>query len=527
MNLLKKTTFAIAASVLFLTACNKPALTDAALAIPKDAMSVTAINIQSLMQKADFEAVKNMEFYKETVAKAEKDNPATAAIMKNPAQSGIDLTKNIYLAQDLDLSLGTGSAGMTILMTIADVKAFELMIQNGSKNAKIETKEGVKYLLNEGETSSDETGYTVNSNRSGFVAWNDKLAVIGADFGQNTEGGSLAFLKYFKTNPAESIAQNDKLKALMSSPHDMYSFVTFDKLANNTSAKAAAGAMNLDPKALKGNYFTGFSDFDKGQITSKSDFNINPAITKEWGLMFKNNVKTDFSKYVNPDLGFAVTMGLDAKGIKEIINSNSQFKMATEGAKGLYNFSVDDLIKALDGDMVITASPTGKDGKWTGAMGFKIGDKPTLMKFMDALVGNEILVKNGENAYSFANSANEMAKSYVKDGGKIVFVDDIMFAGDDATIANLKGQNKAVSSDVKDVLNKNIFGMYANFNKIFADTEGMQNPEMAEMKMYLNGKGGEGVLKMKNANENSLKSLMQALNRWYLQDKMKKEKVEL
>ena len=58
-----------------LASCNKTAnLDDASKAIPKDAVSVTAINLPSLFQKADFESVKQMDFYKAMLDSMKSDD---------------------------------------------------------------------------------------------------------------------------------------------------------------------------------------------------------------------------------------------------------------------------------------------------------------------------------------------------------------------------------------------------------------------------------------------------------------------
>jgi Domain of unknown function (DUF4836) len=529
MTFLKKTFLLATASILFLTSCKHALnLNDSLTAIPKDAVSVTAINVQNLMQKADFEAVKNMDFYKKAIEEAQAKNPAIAEILKDPKKSGIDLSKNFYIvAGGSVMGVGQGDGNDAgILLSIADIKAFETMVQNGNKTGKIETKDGVKCLkMNEEVEENNGDGYTISSHKNGLLAWNDKMAFLGSNViarNEATEGAN--FMQYFKTKPEESIAKNEQLQTLMASSHDIYSFVSFDKYADNMSAKAAAGAMNLDSKALKGNYFSGFSDFEKGKIVGKSDFIINKAITKDWGLLFKSYVKTDFSKYLNgQNLGFAMTLGLDTKGLKEILNSNAQFNAAMQMGGSAYGFTVDDVLKAFDGDVVIAASPNNGAGeKWSGMMGFRINDKNKLMKFLEAMVKEQILVKESDNAYHFSEGASGISRTYVKGQGKMVIKDDVLFAGDDVTINSLN-TNGSVNSDVKDVLNKNIFGVYANFVKIFANDAKMQDPEFTEMKMTVNSKTGESTIKMKNEHENSLKTLMQALNKWYLKNKAENE----
>jgi hypothetical protein len=234
--------------------------------------------------------------------------------------------------------------------------------------------------------------------------------------------------------------------------------------------------------------------------------------------MFKDNVKTDFSKYLKGNnLGFAMSLALDMKGIKEIINTNPQFRSALELGKGDAGFTTDDIFKAFDGDVVVAAAPQSGDKKWSGMMGLKLQDKATMMKLVNYLIAEKALVAEGNDVYHFTGAADAMSKNYVETG-KIAFVDDVIFVGDAATVLGLKtGGN--VSADVKDILNKNIVGVYANFNQMFANTEGMQNPEFGEMKMTMTGKSAEATIKTRDANENALKSFMKAINQWYLKSK--------
>jgi hypothetical protein len=516
MKNLKTMAVAAAASFLLFTACKKTVnLNDVSTAIPKDAMSVTAVNVSSLMQKADFEAVKNMDFYKDGIGKMGNENPALAEIMKNPTKSGIDLTKNIYLTQDVNFGMGQSSgAVMTVLMSLTNVGDFETMLKAGQLG-NIEKKDGVSFIsLKKEINETNAEGYTISSNLNSTVAWNEKMAVLTSNSSENTEGPT-SVLKYFMTKSEESISKNEQFNKAMSTTHDINSFVSFDKYAEDL--KGGAAAMNIDAAALKGNYFSGYGDFEKGQIVSKSEFNINKILVKEWGILFKNNVKTDFSKYINgQNVGFAMTMGLDMKGLKEIINTNSQFKIAAEMAKGRSEFSIDDLCKALDGDMVIAANPKGKD--WEGVMGFKIADKAAIQKLLNMLSQKEVIIKVSDSEFTLSKSVDMLSKGYVGENGKLRIKDDILFVGSNEAVSQMTG-NGSMKTEIKEVLNKNIFGMYANFNQIFANSDDMKDPEFTEMMMTLNGKKGDSIIKTKDVNENSLKSLMKAANRWYLKNK--------
>jgi hypothetical protein len=508
--------------LLFLASCTKSAkLDETANAIPKDAMSVMAINLPSLMQKADFESVKQMDFYKDMVDSAATGNAAIAEILRDPKKSGVDFTKNIYIVQDFNFLSGSReNASGAVLLSLSDAGAFEKMLTSGKKHGTVETKDGVKYMSFGGEKNQNENGLNVSLFKE-VIAWNDKMAVLGG----NTEGGDKS--SFFKNKAETSIVKNENFAKLFNEQHDVYSYSSFDKMAESPEIKSGAGMMNIDPKALKGNYTTGYADFENGKMVSKSDFQINKEIRNQWGLVFKNTVKTDFSKYLKGEnIGFAATLALDVKGLKEIINANPQYRILLESAKS-DKFSTDDVFKALDGDIVIASSPNAnKDAKWNGMIGLKLSDKATMEKLVNFLISQDAMVSEGNGVYHFGGMANMMSKSYVSNG-KIAFVDDVLFIGNAETLANLKNGG-AVSSDVKDVLNKNIFGLYTNFSKMLANTEGMHDPEMTELKVTMNGTHGEGIMKTKDANENSLKSLMKALNRWYVKNKADdaKRKVE-
>ncbi|MDZ7877048.1 MAG: DUF4836 family protein [Saprospiraceae bacterium] len=522
--------FIFAGLGLFLMAsCNKTAnLDDASKAIPKDAVSVTAINAPSMFQKADFESVKQMDFYKAMVDSASSHNTTMADILRDPRKSGVDFTKNIYLVQDYQI--GKSDAGTVALMSLSNAGDFENLLKNSSKDVKIESKDGIKFIVSTPKTENtaptNEDGFNYadrNKERATTVAWNDKMAIIG-DF---TEGGG--FRKYFNLKAGETVAANAQFGKLLAAKHDVYTYMSFDKLADDASIKTGAGAMNIDPKDLKGNYAMGYADFENGEIVSKSDYQINAGLRKEWGLMFKDNVKTDFSKYLKGNnLGFAMTLALDMKGIKEIINTSPQLKGAIELGKGSDSFSTDDIFKAFDGDVVVAAAPNvantsqSSDKKWAGMMGFKLQDKATMLKLVNYLVAQKALVAEGGDVYHFSGAADMVANGYV-DNGKLAIVDDVIFLGDATTVSGLKTGN-SVTADVKDILNKNIMGVYANFNQIFATTEGLQNPQFGEMKMTMTGKNAEATLKTRDANENALKSLMKSINQWYLTQKAENAK---
>ena len=101
MNFIKAfSSFVSISLILLVVACKKEAVTpgDALAYVPASSTSITAIDLKKLMQKADFEAVKKLDFYKEMVEKTSSNDPQIAKVLLDPTASGIDLDGKIYLA---------------------------------------------------------------------------------------------------------------------------------------------------------------------------------------------------------------------------------------------------------------------------------------------------------------------------------------------------------------------------------------------------------------------------------------------
>lgn len=512
---MKKVFGLFALSLLILTtACKKTVeLNDASTIIPNDASSVTVLNIKNLMQKADFENTKNLDFYKNMIAEAEKNNPAFAEILRNPTKSGISLEKNIYLVNRLDFSpvsfmdMNQETFGSTsIYASISDKAAFEAMLQSMKDAPKIASANGLNYF----ESSSNAK----------FVAWNDKNVILSGNFGENNAEEGIEnsaknpdFKSHFNIAADKSLAQNDKFKTVMAQNHDIVSLMNFDKLADNGAARAAAGFMNIDPKALKGNYATSFWDFDNGKMTGHSDYHINTEISKQWSLAFKNAPKTDFSRYINAtEVGAAVVFALDMRGVKEIINANPQFNISANMLTSETGIAFDDIVKSFDGDIALVTAAKGKTDE-TGFLALKIRDKAAFNAMLAKISGKNGLTKESENSYKLG-----LAESNTK----IIISNDIAFVGNATAIeAAMKNTSPLAGNNAK-LLNNNILAGYLNVNALMK-SEGVEKTEVGNMEFSLNGKSGEMNIHTSDPSKNALKSLIEGINQAYLKNKEKEQ----
>ncbi|RMG79992.1 MAG: DUF4836 family protein, partial [Bacteroidetes bacterium] len=311
---------------------------DAAAHIPADVTAITAINARQLMQKADFEAVKEMEFYQAALAEAQKNSPAIAEVMVNPELSGIDLDKNIYITYDLNPK-NPEEIFVATVFSIKDRKAFESLLKNADPDVVIEDKDGFSAV----------TKYPRQ-----IVAWNDEIGVFG---GANSR--DIALLDkardIFETKSETSIAQNKNLRETLSGKHDLSSWLSTDPIAQNPQAGMAMAFLDLDKDALKNNQIHSAVDFKDGQIAGHSDFFISEGLGENFiGKFFKSEIQTDFTKYIpTQNLLSATTLALDIRGMDEFLSQRPQTRdMLVFMAKDA-GLEYKDLVETFDGDCLV------------------------------------------------------------------------------------------------------------------------------------------------------------------------------
>ena len=229
--------------------------------------------------------------------------------------------------------------------------------------------------------------------------------------------------------------------------------------------------------------------------------------------MYKNNVTTDFSKYLtDPTLAFACTFALDTKGIKQILQENTGLEAMLNNDKR--GFTVNDILKAIDGDMML--SMNNHNGKISPTLGIKVNDKPTAQKFLNMGVQLGALKAEANGAYSLA-AKNMGSSANVDASGQFEFKDDVLF------FSNQNAPTGGNTSDVSKALTSNIFAMYMNFQQlggIETDAKILKDSPLMDMRMSVSGKTAETVLRTNKPNENVLKSIFQAINKMYLDRKV-------
>ncbi len=492
---------AIISLSLLITSCkNDSSLTeDAIVNIPANSSSVSAINVKRLMEKADFEAMQKMSFYKDFIKDASQGNPGLEAVLKDPYASGVNLDANVYLVQDVDI-MNPESAFMGVVASLSDKEDFKKLLTS-DRNPDIKSEEGYEYFT---------------ANRRTIVAWNDDIAVMGTSqgYGADLKAGVQSI---FNTTKETSIVTNEDLKKCFSKKADITSWFCSNKMAEASKGKLGMAGFIITPAMLTENYAHSYFNFEKGSIISESNYDLNEKLTAEFSHVFKDKVKTDFSKFVPADdLIFAFTGALDMKGINMILTNKSMTGMADMSMKQ-YGLTTEDIAKTIDGDFLVTSHAKSDGENPNILVAVKINDMDGFQKIIDLGKDYDMIESAGDGLYKMAG-----LMGVAKDAPMFYVTDGMLFVGDGrATIPALQagdyGKNGTVAKNIKNIFSKNIMGGYVDFNNIgnYLDGMGIDFNAMKNATMELNRDNGTMKLNMTDEKKNALKSIIEWTNKNY------------
>jgi len=500
--------FSFCLILLSLVACkdNAPSVTDTLQYVPASSSSVTSVNLERLMKKADFDQVKNMEFYEELLRQAKEENACLAAIMADPYSSGVDLTKNIYIASEISEENLEDSKG-AITFTLADVSAFETTLGK-AEIPDAEARTGFKWI---------------ELNRNGGVAYNDGIGMIVFSSKRNQDLAAYA-QSIMETTPETSISQNSDLQDLLGQDHDLLSWTSLDAIGKNPDVKFGTSMAGIPAEALEGNTIRSYADFLNGEVVSESNFFLKKELTRDVDLLFKNEVKTDFSPFIPGENNlFAFAAALDVEGLNQVLKERPQFKGFADYQLKEYGLSLDDLVATLQGDLMLSAY--GERSAMNGIFATKLKDKKKMQTFLDIADEFDLLEKDGSLYQLKANSVGEISVSIDLDGYLFIH-DGILFATADRNLIDqIKGggisKGDRLSKEALSQLNSHIFGTYVNGQTIDNLVDEIDFSGVQDFLLSLDRKDSEAKIRFSEKNQNSLKTIFELFNQAYLKGKAK------
>ena len=501
---MKNTFLFLAAALVVLSSCKEDIATaDALNLVPSTATSVTAVRLDQMMEKADFEQVKTMGFYQDLLE--DVDDPAIAAILRDPEASGLALEHPLYLVneinpQDFEESLIVGVA------TLRDADQFAGILANLP-----------------GENASGSGFNYRQVNRQSLVAWTDEAVLAFNTPGYlNLQERATEWLSGERED--KGLTEEKTLREVLGKNADISTWATLNALGSNMQVKMMAGMLNIPAEALQGNYATSFVNFERGQVSGFGYLDFNDDLTKDIRRLVKDEVEADFEEFIpKENLFFAMTAALDARGIDEIFANNPMYRGFADQALSEYGTSTAELLKAFDGDVLFTAheQPGSKAPMLTFAT--EIKDRTVFDKLVGLLEGQRLFTRTGENTWTVPQSSMSGTAS-------VQLADDMLFIADDPNhLARLVdggyGNSDQLDGDAGEWLDDHVAGFYLDFATMFR----MFNPDgsaglrdvkpladvLDNLVIGVDREESESHLNLKRDDVNSLKALLEMADRMY------------
>ncbi len=488
---------------LSITACKRDAAIpkDAALEyIPADASQISIIRLPQILEKIDFESLKNEEFYKNMISAAADRDPIAPRILQNPQESGINIQQNAYLITDINPS-NTSDMLNAMVFNIGDVAKFEELVK--AADLDVGTKKG--------------NGYQYNSNDVGFVAWNDKIAVAGS----KTYNLSNKLDKIFNGDASTSVLSNSGFESTAAGNYDINYFFSSDALAETQQA-AMASFIGISKDDLKGNYIKGGVNFEDKVMKANFDFDLKPAIGNDLNMPFKSSVETDFSPYIpGENLSGLFTFGFNTRGLVQLLKEKNALEFISN-AYGLNQLGLDaeSIAKAIDGDMFLAVQQNGSEGKPAGIFGITINETE-FAPFLKILVDSGSLIDEGNGTYKLKEQ--EMARSFHESLGgtgdaneaKAIIKDGILFISADPNLlaaVNSGGlpKGKRVDGGLYKEISSGFLGGKAFPDQLTRTMEGLEIEGNEEIEYFVfSAKQGNAQLQVKSKKDgNFLKNII-------------------
>ncbi|MBR9916047.1 MAG: DUF4836 family protein [Algicola sp.] len=482
--------------------------------IPETTGMLMTFDMGSLMEKADFEYVKTLDFYKDMLKEVSSDNQKLVSILEDPSKSGIDTEQNMYVSLKFDPE-GSEQVFGGVVFSLADRSAFEAMLAETDAQLDIQNGDGYQYAIGDSKT---------------IVGWSDQFVVVG--FSNTYMELAQEMEAYFKTTPETSIANQSDIKSNLETGHDISMWLTTNPFADNPSAQFALSMAEIDPEALRDNYIRSYVDFENGKITGTSDLDLQKALTKDLGKFFDDKVDTDYTAYVpQDDLLFAITVAIDMTGIDEVLTARPQSKQFLDYSLQQYGLSFTDIANTFGGDILIAGTKGEVQGTTAGIVAININDDDKLMDFINMAIENRALEADGDNVYKLTpfltrSSMKEMDMdvNFPDGSARLIIENDIIFVtGDPTTMAMIQdggySRGDRASGEIKSLLSDHVYGTYFAMKAMREFDPEMENMPFSIMEGFMDSETGEFTFEMEDDSQNALRLLMETANEEYLKEK--------
>ncbi len=503
--------------ILSMSSCGEPQSNVKGIegSIPSNASAVMLLNMGQLMEKADFEALKNTSFYKEMLTELENESPEAIEFLKDPASAGIAMSSNMGFYATLSENYAeTKVVDVAFVFPVANKDKMAKSLENLMKNKaelKLQEKEGYNLIA-----LKNNTKLVHNDNILAFVNFEDdaKINSILNPSGDNIKSNE-NFNEHFKEG-----------KDMMFWMHaDHFISASLKESGQEAKIKGGLGMAQISEDVLKDNYMSFYYDFQKGEIDAGASFDFCDALKTEFGDFLPAALAVDYSNYIpSENLALAMSFGINPEGILEFVKKRSFDKVADK-TLAMAGIDLEKIKNGITGGMALAVyapESEGADPAVVFAMGLK--DKAFMTGIVDKFGMLGGFVKDGDKYVKTGSQSmdnpDEAPKKVI-----ISIQDEVMLLSNSAELIDksIAGGKNPVMAELQD----GWMGAYINYALLEENHDNFTSVapldpshlaiskmlheynEIADFKVLMKGKNIDIKTDLKNKDVNSLKRLIQ------------------
>jgi hypothetical protein len=315
------------------------------LMVPKDASTVVRLNGSSINSKASWNDLLQADWFRRE--KQVSSDSFDKVIMQHPEKSGVNLESDfVYFTHKRDFINYSVFEGQ-----VKDHTDFEKLVTTNNPGKKVEDGGSFKYML---------------VDKSDFVTWTSSRFIYITNepqMGGNTSVSVDSLRAYaaslYALKKESSIESNDNYASLMKESGDIHFWTnTADVLSDfqfGPIPLIAASAM------MQGSATAGTINFENGKILIKSKQYVNSTLSNLIQKYKARPLTADLLNHVGQGASFVVAMNYDPQLIQDFLKVSGTQSTANQFLED-YQLTFDELLKATNGQILITASELGPQG---------------------------------------------------------------------------------------------------------------------------------------------------------------------
>ncbi len=455
INLLRLGLFTLVLTVLASCSTPKSELT----ATPSDAGFVMVVDGKALSQKSGVDNISETELYKKMLnsipADEKSDFDQFEYIFKDSKESGIGINDEFTLF----VTMENGNPVIGMNFKVLDKAKVDALFQKVSdKEADIKLSQEGDLSILQGDGKEEEA----------VIIWNDKQLLVYAKPESEATGTLAAAKKLINQEASESILSNETYIAFYEKKKDVSFWLNYDLFLNNLAPAQQMMIASQLPFSMKGTYFYGFVDFQKGQVVTNYESVLNDDMQKwmEKYQIINDDFDTDVLKML-PKTSFAnMEFSINLLNYYHLFidmykEKQMNTEMYTAQVEKELGMTIDELLESFSGEMAVTLHAI--DMKEKTSMAYSIDEKTGEFKMQEKtsmqpdIKYSAVIKFNNDKVWSLIDSrASELGLtktngyySIPQAGVSFAYVNQTILITNDSILLNDVVTNGSVNPNLK------------------------------------------------------------------------------